>query len=336
MTSSSVAGNRDPRTGLLELAGSSGLISYADYVNFALYHPQFGYYRQNKERIGRRAGTDFYTAACLAEVFSDLVLVSIEHLLPDVRLSDYTFVELGVEPGGGIMNGRKHPFAGVRQVGKGDRLNIPSPAIVFANELLDAQPFHRLCFGRGHWREMGVSVAPNSLSESPLPVPVPAVKARLDRLPKESREGYRIDLPLGAEKLLEHIVSQHWNGLLLTFDYGKSWPEIIRECPGGTARAYSQHRATLDLLDRPGDWDITCHVCWDDLVQILRDADFSPITLERQESFFIKHAESSVLASIEQANPLSPSHRSLVELISPAHMGQKFQVLWGIRQPVRP
>ena len=40
------------------------------------------------------------------------------------------------------------------------------------------------------------------------------------------------------------------------------WADLIGDRPAGTARAYYRHEATRDLLARPGEQDLTCHVCW--------------------------------------------------------------------------
>ena len=40
-----------------------------------------------------------------------------------------------------------------------------------------------------------------------------------------------------------------------------------------------------DLLETPGEKDITCDVCWDPLVKQLQAANFTEVTLESQESF---------------------------------------------------
>ncbi len=77
---------------------------------------------------------------------------------------------------------------------------------------------------------------------------------------------------------------------LLAFDYGKTWIELAEATPAGTARAYFRHAQSNDLLARPGEQDLTCHVCWDWLADALARHGFAAPQVESQESFFVHHA----------------------------------------------
>jgi SAM-dependent MidA family methyltransferase len=106
--------------------------------------------------------------------------------------------------------------------------------------------------------------------------------------------------------------------------------------PGGTIRAYHRHVQSNDLLARPGEQDLTGHVCWDWMAQALAAHGFAGPTVESQEAFFVRHAAGFIEATI-QAEAARPSARkqALLQLLHPAGFGQKFQVLWatrGIRQ----
>src|SRR5690606_12158499 len=144
----------------------------------------------------------------------------------------------------------------------GETPRIPARAIVFSNELFDAQPFHRLVFHQNQWRETGVAWK-NDFIETLFPEFSAPVQKFRDILPESSAEGYRIDLPVAAAELAAQLAAPGWQGLFLAFDYGKSWLEIAEETPQGTARAYFRHRQLNDLLARPGQQDLTCHICWD-------------------------------------------------------------------------
>ncbi|MFO8027094.1 MAG: hypothetical protein R6U56_05480, partial [Opitutales bacterium] len=86
-----------------------------------------------------------------------------------------------------------------------------------------------------------------------------------------------------------------------------------------------------DLLDRPGEKDITCDICWTSLEAQLREAGFAQTTLESQESFLVKRAaETAERIVAGSAGQFSADRQTLMELIHPANMGQRFQVLWGL------
>lgn len=309
------------------IAGKGAPLSFAEFMQVALYHPGSGYYTRAKERVGFGGTTDFYTASATGEVFGELVTAAAVHLLAPEDPATFAFVEIGAEPAGRVLGG-KNVFGGEVTIRHGDPIKIPKRAVVFSNELFDAQPFHRLVRRNGVWRELGVDWDDGPI-EVFLPRFSPAVEKAADLLPKEGAEGYHLDLPLAAVDLLKKIATaSKWRGALLVFDYGKSWRELTEGTPQGTARAYRRHRQSNDLLANPGEQDLTCHICWDWLTAVLDRSGFENVSLQSQEAFFITHAASAI-EKIITAKPgqLDPRRQTLQHLLHPGHMGQKFQVL---------
>ena len=59
---------------------------------------------------------------------------------------------------------------------------------------------------------------------------------------------------------------------------------------------------------------------------------FADAKVESQEAFFIHHAGAFLSqAMAEEASRLSQRKRALMQLLHPSHLGQKFQVLHGLR-----
>jgi SAM-dependent MidA family methyltransferase len=312
---------------LRDRAGAKNELSFAEFMEVALYAPGIGYYRKNRKRIGYGAETDFLTATTSAPLFGRLVSAACAELLGGAALSGYNFVEIGAEPGSGILSEASHPFRSVRQLGIGDPLKIEGPSVVFSNELFDAQPFRRFRRRAGAWREIGVNVAGGGLCEVELEA------AGLPQLPEAAPEGYALDAPVGAADLAGLIAGQPWEGLFLAFDYGKSWEEIAFATPAGTARSYRRHAQGNDLLANAGDRDLTCHVCWDWLKGVLLGRGFGEPRLESQEAFFAIHCGAVIEElTASDASRLSRDKLSLLQLIHAAHMGQRFQALWAVRQ----
>jgi SAM-dependent MidA family methyltransferase len=316
-----------------KLAG--GPISYRDYIDIALYAEGCGYYQRDVSRVGRATDRDFYTAESLGPVFARLVVGAAEELLGPELAAQSTFVEIAAEPGEGLLDKlEEHPFAASKVIRLGDAVQVSGPAVVFANEWLDALPFHRLIFQNGGWHERGVCLVEDSLAETLLEQPTPRMRAAIRALPKDIEEGYQLDLPSDAEAALAGLIRQDWTGLLLLFDYGKTREALLQDCPNGTARSYYRHEQTNDLLDRPGEKDITCDVCWTPLEAQLGGAGFEPAILESQESFLVQRAAKTAEAIVTgDAGQFSAARQTLMELIHPANMGQRFQVLWGLRKP---
>lgn len=307
-------------------ADETGKMSFARFMEIALYDPQVGYYRRNRPRIGYGRGTDFFTSTTSGEVFGELVSAACAKLLRGAQRdpAKHVFVELGTEPGRSVLAGVQHPFAGTRTVGVGEPLTLSGDCVVFSNELFDAQPFVRTVRRAGQWLEIQVQLTGDRLVETEAPSTFSEPAAP---------DGYRIDRPIAAASLAETIGAQAWRGLFVACDYGKSWRELTEACPAGTARAYFQHTQSNDLLARPGEQDLTCHICWDWIAGALARQGFAEPTLEFQETFFVRHAGDYVsAASAADAARFSPRKLALLQLLHPSHLGQKFQVLHAVRQ----
>lgn len=295
-------------------------------MELALYAPQVGYYRRERPRIGLEEGTDFFTASTSGPVFGELVAAACLDLLGPAESAAATFVEIGSEQPGGVLAGVTHPFAEVRTCALGEPIELRGRCIVFSNEVLDAQPFRRFVFRRGGWRELGVALRENALIETEIASTLP------DELPAAAPESYVIDAPLAAMSFVESLAAQPWTGLFVAFDYGKSWRELVEACPAGTARAFHRHQQTNALLARPSEQDLTCHVCWDWIADALARHGFGAPAVESQEAFFVRRATAAIAAiSTENAAHYSRKKLSLLQLLHPAHLGQKFQVLHAKR-----
>lgn len=301
-------------------------MTFAQFMGIALYHPAVGYYRHARDRVGYGAGTDFFTASTSGPVFGELLTAAIVTLLAGNKPGDFTFVEIGAEPRRSVLADVVHPFKSVHTVRVSEPFTASGRCIVFSNELFDAQPFRRFVFRNGRWLELGVKLRNEGLTFVELTAATPAA------FPAAAPEGYVIDAPLAAAALAGHIAGQSWTGLFVACDYGKSWTELSEACPEGTARAYFRHTQSNDLLARPGEQDLTCHVCWDWLAEALTRHQFIMPRLESQEAFFIHHASEAIAATTAaEAAHFSPKKLSLLQLLHPSHLGQKFQVLHAWR-----
>ncbi|MBL9198918.1 MAG: SAM-dependent methyltransferase [Opitutaceae bacterium] len=307
-----------------------GEMPFAQFMELALYHPEVGYYRKSRKRVGYGPGTDFFTSGTSGAVFGELVAAASAKLLRDAGRDParHTFVEIGAEPeSAGVLAGVAHPFAATRTIGIGEEIALADDCVVFSNELFDAQPFKPTVFRNGVWHEMQVRLAAGLLEESWC-AQIPG--AAEDPTPRP--EGYRLDEPEAARGLAAAIGKQPWRGLFIAIDYGKTRRELLAHTPQGTGRAYWRHTQSNDLLARPGEQDLTCHICWDWIEGELRMRGFASLRLESQEAFFIRHAGGYIAAaSAADAARDTPRKRSLQQLLHASQLGQKFQVMHGVR-----
>ena len=314
---------------LLIHCDSNGYTSFYSFMQVALYHPEAGYYTQKKTRVGRKPETDFYTSSSLGSVFGRLVVESATTRLGLEKAKESVFVELGAEPGQNIFDAKHSPFKEHITLRLGESLQeLPKHSVLFANEILDAQPFHRFRYHAGQWRELGVRIQGASIEEVLLPEPTLNARTLMERLPLDTIEGYTVDIPSGAETLIQSLIPNDWEGLLFLFDYGKSIDSLLFETPQGTARAYIRHRQSNNLLATPGKQDITCHIGWEWIENVLKNMKFQDIRVDSQEACFMKYAPQTIQQIItERPGEFTPERRTLQELIHPSHLGQKFQAL---------
>jgi SAM-dependent MidA family methyltransferase len=328
-------------------AAARGALSFEAFMALALYDPGVGYYSQKRVRVGRSPDADFYTASSMGATFGALVSACCQQLLRRAGYdpSEALWVEVGSEDAEGVLKGVETPFRQRRAGGVGTGIDAgqmiedlarqcETPIIVFSNELFDAQPVSRWVRRGGRWWEVGVRWEdPIGFQHVPLEADPPAWLLE-DRFLAEAAEGYVLDAPRKARILCEQLTRCHWRGVFVAFDYGLSWSQLTTERPAGTLRAYRKHAQTAELLDCPGEQDLTAHVCWDWLIDALHGADFRSVALRSQERFFVEEGGKWLEEAFARSSG-EPSHRAetrrLQELLHPARLGQKFQVLSGMR-----
>lgn len=304
---------------IFDVLGESEM-GYDRYIEVVLYDEEFGYYAGEGKRIGREEGTDFYTAECLGGVFRRMVMEFAREVLGE-EMGEYTFVEMGVDSVG-MLESVKHGFKECKMVGYRDKVKLERKSFVFGNEVFDALPFRRFIFRKGKWREMGVRLKERRLEEVEL-----GVADIVGILPEDGVEGYVVDFPMRSVEMLGELVRGVEDVYVLFFDYGYTFDYMMNYCPQGTARGYYKHNIINNILEHPGKMDITCHVIWDSLEDSLKAEGFNDVSMESQESFFVKRCEGEFRRIVE--NGTFEEKRTLMELVHPGHMGRKFQVLSG-------
>ncbi len=215
------------------------------------------------------------------------------------------------------------PFAGVETRSLGDSRPLPAHAVVFFNEVLDAQPFHRVRYTPDGWKEAAARPHEDSWQWEWLP-PEPQLLPYLQSI-SEPLPGQIVDLPLAACDWLRQLLAGQWSGLLLTADYGKTWHELVHEFPEGTGRAFYQQKVHGDLLDRPGDQDLTCDPCWDWLEAVLQQQGCHTIRRQRLETFWVHNARPALERVFTQGNLREKS--ILREMLHPSFYGMRFEAL---------
>jgi SAM-dependent MidA family methyltransferase len=344
---------------------SGGPVTFAQFMDIALYEPGLGYYEQ-PGRIGRRG--DFFTSVSTGPLFGQLLAFQFcEWLDGEFSNEKVQLVEAGANDGrlaADILEwlGRHRPSlierleycivesSPTRQAWQAATLqawmsklkwtaNIGDfgkhgiNGIVFSNEFLDALPVHRLAWDAKEscWREWHVVVAQEGFAWQSA---VPAADL-MERLPPVPPDLARV-LPDGFITEVSPVALEWWRaaagalrrGKLLTIDYGFSAENGLRpERPKGTLRAFVRHRAGADLLARPGEKDLTADVNFSALEEAGRAAGLGGGILLRQ-SKFLTQIVTKIQAKPESFAPWDrKSARQFQTLAHPEHLGRPFQVL---------
>ena len=241
---------------LAEEIRSRGPVTFRRFMEVALYHPRHGYYRQPRDPFGKHG--DFFTAEQVQPVFGILVAARIRQLYREMgEPADFTVVELGA--------GRREmaeAFAEWKYIPVDlDSGDLPEKfrGVVFSNEFFDALPVEAAVYRGGAFREQRVACDGERFRWQTGGAVREEVEDYLRRWFPPPEEGRWYEVNLGALAWVERIARALDSGYALTIDYGYTRAEAVRFA-AGTLMAYRRHTAREDVLEDPGERDITAHV----------------------------------------------------------------------------
>jgi SAM-dependent MidA family methyltransferase len=281
-----------------EMIRAKGRLTFAEFMQMALYEPELGYYMSPTARSGREG--DYFTAPELHPVFGRLVgeqLVEMAALLGDQ--APVTIVEMGA--GRGLLahdvqavladrwpDERDRPVYVAVELGPHHEAEavirrcrtlaeaVPPgglTGVIFSNELVDAFPVHRIVMRDGQLMERYVTLAGDRLADLVDQPSSPALADYFDRLGIELPDGYETEVNLRALDWMGEVGRALRRGFVLTIDYGHPAEEryATPRC-FGTLAGYAGHRRIDNPYERIGHQDLTAHVDFSALVRAGRDA----------------------------------------------------------------
>ena len=233
----------------------NGPVSFRRFMEVALYHSEHGYYRRARDPFGKEG--DFYTAEQIQPVFGILVASYIAELYRQMgEPRDFTIVELGSGRGEMADAFSKWRYVPV-EIGHGMPEHFTG--VVFSNEFFDALPVHVATYRGSEFLEQMVGIEDQQFVWH-TGEPVDAeVEDYLRRYFPSPEEGRLYEANLEALAWMDRIGRSLVNGWVVTIDYGYTRAEAIR-FPAGTLMGYRRHSARDNVLEFPGERDITAHV----------------------------------------------------------------------------
>ncbi|MEC5384714.1 SAM-dependent methyltransferase [Uliginosibacterium sp. H3] len=349
------------------ITAADGWISFARYMEEALYTPGLGYYSGGSRKFG--ADGDFITAPEISPLYGSALAAQVAQVM---SLSARQLIEVGAGTGAlaadlltaleasdmlperydilelsGELRERQaqtlqarvpHLAARVRWL---DALPASFEGCIVANEVLDVMPVHCLVWRNGECHERGVSLSDGQLVwaerelDARLATAVQALPVRID-----GPDEYASEICLASRAWLAEWARSLQRGALLLIDYG--YPQAEYYLPArstGTLQCYYRHRAHTELLQWPGLNDITAFVDFTASAEAAYDAGLDVLGYTTQASFLVN---CGVLQLLEKRGPSDGADylraaRALQRLIGPHEMGELFKVLAvgkGIGEPL--
>ena len=352
---------------------AGGPITFARFMELALYHPEGGYYRSAQVHPGREG--DFVTAPELHPIFGEAVanqLIEVwqrlerpdrfvvqEHGAGTGALAEAVMRELDrsspalltalryvpVEIDGRRTEAFTERLAAAGFAGRIDTDGAaPFTGVVLANEVLDALPVHRIGVRGGRFMERFVGLHEQGGFTDVWQEPsTPAIAERLASEGIELVEGQSAEVCLALADWIATAVSGLHRGVLLLFDYGAPAGELydpVRRT-NGTVRAFARHRLVDHVYAHVGRQDLTAHVDLTAVDAAARGAGLTGIGRTSQAAFLLGNRLEERLRAV-QADPATTLEEyaylrsALVRLIDPAGMGAFHVLAYGRRWPDGP
>jgi SAM-dependent MidA family methyltransferase len=333
--------------------GRGGWLSFARYMELALYAPGLGYYMAGARKLGRDG--DFVTApeisrlygrtlarqvGQLAELGFDEILeigagsgaLAADLLTELERLgrapARYLILELSPD-----LRDRSRDTLAARaprlleRVAWLSRLPPSFTGIVIGNEVLDAMPAHVFQREGGKIRELGVAFRNGKFEWAPRSPAFPPDALDPSCFPAD---GYRSEIQFVARAFIKSLGATLARGAALFIDYGFPRHEYYHlERARGTLMCHYRHRAHDDPFILPGLQDITTHLDFSAIAQAGREEGLDLIGYTSQAQFLVNCGITGILAETpaSDAAAYAPLASQAQKLLSPAEMGELIKVI---------
>lgn len=333
-----------------EIETGGGWISFARYMELALYTPALGYYSGGSEKFGQRG--DFVTAPQISPLFGRVLARQFAGVL---QQTGGGILELGAGTGllaaqileelqalgvdapysilevSGELRARQQQslqLAAPGRVNWLDTLPDQFTGVIFGNEVLDALPVHLIHWAKTAPLERGVVINDGKFTWQDRTIidSVLLEQARALDLPS----GYLSEINLAAPALIQTLAEHLASGLMLFIDYGFGRSEYYHlQRHMGTLRAHYRHYALDDPFYLPGLCDLTAHVEFTAVADAALDTGLEICGYTTQANFLMAGGLTALLAETppDSAARYLPLSTGVEKLLSPAEMGELFKVI---------
>ena len=339
-------------------------IPYSEFMNHALYHPIYGYYMKEREKVGKEG--DFLTTPHIFPVFAKILsrffsksvaegtvppaICEIgggdgrfaHHVLREWKaFSPTTFSKLTyyvVEKSAYHQQKQQQELTMYPQLEYFHSLAELKEAvgafhgIVFSNEWFDALPVEVIEQAEGQLYEVWISVDEcDELTEILVPVKNERIKRYVADYNLQLRDGQRMEVPLSMLEKLEELHALFQQGMMVTIDYGYTFEELRHPLHHrGSLRGYLRHQLIPNPLCYAGEMDLTAHIHLDSFMDKGKRLGAEVVSFQRQHEFLLAIGILDLLQEHEGLNPfsdVSKQNRAIRSLIMDAGMSPHFHVI---------
>lgn len=325
-----------------------GPISFARFMERALYEPGLGYYATSAERP-TRAG-DFLTAPELHPIFGWAVARQVDEMWQRLGLPDHFVLrEYGAGTGvfgAAIRDGLTRSGSRLPAVLRYEPVEIegrlpivadtgPMTGCVLANEFLDALPVHRVIRRDGRLQELFVDWRDGRFVEVPGDLSDTRIAEQLTSNGDGLADGHQIEVNLAMADWLAELATELKRGYVILIDYGLPRSELLSPTrTSGTIRAFRGHHVSGDVLSGAGRQDLTAHVDLDALEAAAVAAGFHVLGRTNQAEFLMGcgfdelYQAARVEADLDWDSALA-LRAAVRRLLDPTHLGSYAVALLG-------
>lgn len=346
-------------------------ISFFSYMAACLYDEKNGYYRSGPVRVGKEGDfyTSSGIGQVLAEVLAGYALSYGRTLNEPLKLIEWgagtgrlsaqiavagrkrssdwksDFQSILIEDHPLHIEAAKQIFDGMNSPDEADQEPILAasadaweaswlrePALVIANELLDAFPVHVVTCKNGQLVEIGVAGnEAQGFYEVYMPLSDSRISGWLARDGIQLREGQRTEVHSGAAEFLKKLGAAMSKGRLILIDYGHEADEYAAEHRmRGTLMCYWRHMASDSPYIRIGQQDMTSHVPFTFIRNEALACGWEVNGFMTQKQFLIENGVLELLQNHGSTDPFSKEmrqNRAVRQLLLSDQMSEAFKVM---------
>ncbi len=232
-----------------------GPLPFSQFMEWCLYHPDFGYYQTEGEKIGKEG--DYYTSSCVHPLFGYLVAKQLSQMAEMLGGETFDVVEMGggrgflcqdilhwakenassfyqhlhytlIETAPHFLEEQRKRLVEEEKTGKISWMSLeafregkcPFRGCFLSNELVDAFPVHRVMLDQGGLKELYVTQRNGRLEERWGEPSDSRIETYFRWMGISLQEGQKAEVNLQALDWMGRVGQSLKKGFVLTIDYG--------------------------------------------------------------------------------------------------------------------